>query len=509
MPVRDFTIYDVICNNARIYPERDAIVFKDTRLTFKQFKEKCDSLAAGLVSAGIQKGDRLGVVAQNCDAFLILYGAAAKIGAIVLPVNWRFQADEVEFVLKDCTPRFVFAGPEYRTMVMEISGRVASIEKCFAMGGGDLTEGFRAFEELYAASGAQHEAALPADTGFVIIHTAAVAGKPRGALLSQSNIVYANLQLMLSNGLGPDDAFICILPLFHIAALSMAMAVMHVGGKNLIVERFDPEPVLDLIQREKGTTMFHFPPILQMLTEKYEEKGRIHDLSSLKSIGGIDSPENMLRFKELAPQAKFLTAYAQTEALPVTGGPIEERPGSAGRPAPLARVALFDDYDTEVPIGTAGEICVRSPVVFLGYWGLEEDTAYTFRNGWHHTGDIGRFDEDGYLWYVKRKAEKELIKPGGENVYPVEVEKTILAHEAVAEVSVIGVPDQQWGEAIKAVCVLKSGRVLAAQDLIDFVASKIARYKKPKYVVFVEALPKLSDGAIDRDQVKKAHGGKY
>jgi long-chain acyl-CoA synthetase len=255
--------------------------------------------------------------------------------------------------------------------------------------------------------------------------------------------------------------------------------------------------------------MFHFPPILQMLAEKYEEKGRTHDLSSLKNIGGIDSPENMLRFKELAPQAQFLTAYAQTEALPVTGGPIEERPGSAGRPAPLARVALFDEYDNEVPVGTAGEICVRSPVVFKGYWGLEEDTAYTFRNGWHHTGDIGRFDEDGYLWYVKRKAEKELIKPGGENVYPVEVEKAILAHEAVAEASVIGVPDQQWGEAIKAVCVLKSGKALEAQELIDFVAGRIARYKKPKYVVFVDALPKLADGGIDRDQVKKTHGGKY
>jgi long-chain acyl-CoA synthetase len=148
-------------------------------------------------------------------------------------------------------------------------------------------------------------------------------------------------------------------------------------------------------------------------------------------------------------------------------------------------------------------------VVFLGYWGLDEETAYTLRNGWHHTGDIGRFDEDGYLWYVKRKAEKELIKPGGENVYPIEVEKTILAHEAVAEVSVIGVPDQKWGEAIKAVCVLRPGKSLEARELIDFVAGKIARYKKPQYVVFVDSLPKTAMGEIDRDQVKKEQGGKY
>ena len=185
---------------------------------------------------------------------------------------------------------------------------------------------------------------------------------------------------------------------------------------------------------------------------------------------------------------------------------MEERPGSAGKPTPLSRVALFDDLDNEVPVGTPGEICVRSPVVFLGYWGREEDTAYTFRNGWHHTGDIGRFDEDGYLWYVKRKAEKELIKPGGENVYPAEVEKTILEHPDVAEVSVIGVADKQWGEAIKAICVLEPGKSLEPQELIDFVASKIARYKKPKYVVFASNLPKTGDGAIDREKVKAEHG---
>ncbi|MBW2324071.1 MAG: AMP-binding protein, partial [Deltaproteobacteria bacterium] len=184
-------------------------------------------------------------------------------------------------------------------------------------------------------------------------------------------------------------------------------------------------------------------------------------------------------------------------------------PGSAGKPSPLARVALFDDYDNEVPVGTPGEICVRSPVVFLGYWGRDEDNAFTFRNGWHHTGDVGRFDEQGYLWYVKRKAQKELIKPGGENVYPAEVEKVILSHESVEEVSVIGVVDKQWGEAIKAVCALKKGASLEPQELIDFVASKIARYKKPKHVVFVDALPKNQDGEIDRDQVKKDHGGKY
>jgi long-chain acyl-CoA synthetase len=431
------------------------------------------------------------------------------MGAIVLPVNWRFQQNEIAYVLKDGSPKLVIAGPEYQKTVQEIIREMDTVQGCYAMGGGEGLDGFQPFEELYSEEGAEVQFDIPADSGFVIIHTAAVAGEPRGALLSQSNIIHSNLQIMIQSHLGPDDCHICILPLFHIAALSMSMAVMHAGGKNTIIERFDPELTLRLIEKEEGTTFFHFPPILQMLLDKYDETGGKYNLSTLKQVGGIDSPDNMMRFKKIAPHVVLGTAFGQTEAFPVTLGPIEERPGNAGKPTPLSNVALFDDYDNEVPVGTPGEICVRSPVVFLGYWGREEDTKYTFRSNWHHTGDIGRFDEDGYLWYVKRKAEKELIKPGGENVYPVEVEKAILEHEAVNEVCVIGVPDQQWGEAIKAICVLSEGRSLDSQVLIDFVATKIARYKKPKFVVFVDSLPKIADGEVDRDQVKKDHGGRF
>jgi long-chain acyl-CoA synthetase len=312
---------------------------------------------------------------------------------------------------------------------------------------------------------------------------------------------------MVQFGMGPDDCHVCILPLFHVAGLSLTMTTMHAGGKNVIVERFDPELTLRLIEKEKGTTFFHFAPILSMLLEKMKEGS--YDLSSLRHFSGMDSPDNILAFSKIVPQAKIGTAFAQTEAMGVTSGLATERPGSAGRPTIISRVKLFDDYDREVPTGTPGEICVRSPAVFMGYWGLEEDNAYTFRNGWHHTGDIGRFDEDGFLWYVKRKAEKELIKPGGENVYPAEVEKVILQNEKVDEVSVIGVSDKKWGEAIKAVCVLKPGQSLDLEELSEFVGSKIARYKKPQYLDIVESLPKNDDGEIDRDQIKKDHGGKY
>jgi acyl-CoA synthetase (AMP-forming)/AMP-acid ligase II len=509
MGLRDFTVYDFICRNAVQEAQRDCIVFKDARLTHKAFKDLCDRLAAGLLRAGIQKGDRLGVVSYNCDEFMILYGAAAKIGATMLPVNWRFQQEEMEFVLSDCTPKIVFAGPDFRRSVAEARERLPFIEGCYTMGGGEVPEGFQPFDRLYSDEGADAEIDIPADSGFVIIHTAAVQGRPRGALLSQGNIVSVTEEMMVNNGLGPNDGHMGILPLFHIAGLAMAMATMHAGGKNIILERFDPELTIKLIAREKATVFFNFAPILKTIVDKYEEMGGGFDLSSIRVVGGLDHPDNLKRFKMIAPNTMFMTGFAQTEAMEVTRAPMEERPGSAGRPSHICRVALFDDYDRPVSVGAVGEICVRGPSVFLGYWGREEDNAYTFRNGWHHTGDMGRFDEDGYLWYVKRKAEKELIKPGGENVYPAEVEKVILEHEDVEGVCVIGVSDQQWGEAIKAVCVLKKGSVLEAEALTEFVASKIARYKKPKYVVFVDELPKTSEGEVNREEVKKGHGAKY
>jgi acyl-CoA synthetase (AMP-forming)/AMP-acid ligase II len=507
MGLYDYTVYDFICRNAQIYPDREAIVFNDTRLSYREYQGRCDRLAAGLIRLGIQKGDRIGVVAHNSDEYMILFGAAAKMGAVVLTVNWRLQQEEVAYILNDGKPKCIFVGPDYTETVSEVAKKLTFIETCYTIGGGEVPEGFLPFEGLYSEEGTKDEYDIPGDSGFVIIHTAAVDGYPRGALLSQANIVLMNLLNMYQYNLSPEDCNICILPLFHVAGLDIAMAVMHIGGKNVIVERFDAELTLQLIEKEKGTILYNFPPILKLLMGKHEEGS--FEISSLRKLVGVENPETIQRFLKLVPNARYWTGFGQTEVMGVTGCTVDEKPGSVGRPSPLARVVLLDDHDNEVPVGSPGEICVRSPFVFLGYQGRDEENTYTFRKGWHHTGDIGRFDEEGYLWYVKRKAQKELIKPGGENVYPAEVEKAILEHDAVAEVSVIGVPDPEWGEAVKAVCVLNKGVSLDHQELSDFVASKISRYKKPKYVVFVEHLPKMENGQIDCDQVKKDHGGSY
>jgi len=229
-------------------------------------------------------------------------------------------------------------------------------------------------------------------------------------------------------------------------------------------------------------------------------------LPSLKHVSGLDAPQTIQRLHE-ATGAQFWTGFGQAETSGfVSLQRVSERPGAAGKPAPLCHIKLVDDYDREVAVGTPGEITVRGPLVFQGYFAQPDVTAYTFRNGWHHTGDVGRFDADGYLHYVRRKPEKELIKPGGENVYPAEVETVIMQMDGVSGVCVYGIPDARWGEAIKAVVEVKDAGRYTAQQVSDFVASKIARFKRPHVVVFADALTRSADGGVDREAVKATWG---
>jgi acyl-CoA synthetase (AMP-forming)/AMP-acid ligase II len=229
-------------------------------------------------------------------------------------------------------------------------------------------------------------------------------------------------------------------------------------------------------------------------------------LPSLTHVSGLDTPATIERL-HAETQAQFWTGFGQSETTGfVSLQRVAERPGAAGKPMPVCRLALVDDYDREVPVGAPGEILVRGPLVFQGYFGQPDVTAYTFRNGWHHTGDVGRFDADGYLYYVRRKPEKELIKPGGENVYPAEVEAVVVQMDGVTGVCVYGIPDARWGEAIKAVVETKGGVRYSAQEVTDFVASRIARYKRPHVVVFTDALPRTQDRGVDRDAVKATWG---
>jgi long-chain acyl-CoA synthetase len=502
MGLYDYTIYSIIKRNARVHGNKIALIFREEKVTHRQYLLTVDRLAAGLSSAGIQKGDRIAVLAHNCLEYIYLYGAAAKIGSIVVPANWRLQPEELEFVISDVLPKVLFVGKEFQPLAESLTQKLKTVNQIYIIG---LSDGrFKPFSELLKTDGSYQEPSVHSDDAFVILHTAAVGGRPRGAVLTHGGLTTFNLQAMTILNITESDCHLCMVPLFHLTGLGVSLNILQAGGTNIILPSFDPELALNHIENDRVSIFFEFPPMLQMLLDKNKELKK--NLTSLRVIGGLDQPELIKEIEKISG-ATFWTAFGQSETSGlVTYCPFFERPGSAGKPVYMAEVEIMDRYGNILQPKKSGEIVVRGPMVFRGYWNLDKETEYTFRHGWHHTGDKGHFDEDGYLYYESRMPEKELIKPGGENVYPAEVEKVILEHPLIEEVSVIGVPDPRWSEAIKAVCVLKTGQALPETELIEFVASKIARFKKPKYVVYVSDLPKLKYGTIDRETVKTRYG---
>ncbi|MGA7146334.1 MAG: AMP-binding protein [Desulfobacterales bacterium] len=505
MGLYDFTFYDLIVRNALCYGSRPGWYEADAdkTLTFLQIKEMVDGLARGLLATGIKPGDRIGVLGRNSLEYFLLYGAAAALGAILLPVNWRLSAEEIEYILKDCEPEALFVDTEYQNLAESVKDRLPFIKNYFNLNSG--SGNFQSFDTLTNHPGTFEAADVSDDSRLVIIHTAAVQGKPRGAVLSQGNLLCACLHLNHCFHLTESDVHLNFLPLFHVGGLFMAVSSYMAGALNVNMSKFEAQRAVELIETKKATLFFDFSPILGAILDEHEKTGR--DIKSIRAVMGLDTPETIEKYQRVTG-GLFYAIYGQTETTGLaTMGRYNDRPGSAGKAIPLGEIRLVDDYDRPVPLGRVGEITMRGPLVFKGYWNLPVDTARTFREGRHHTGDMGRFDEDGFLWYAGRKAEKELIKPGGENVYPAEVEKVILQHPAVEKVVVFGVPDPKWKEGIKAVCRLKPDKHVDAQELIRFVGEHIASYKKPQYVEFISDFPFLEDGSPDRTKIKELYGG--
>ncbi len=498
LTVHAFTVHDMIARGAAVYGDGPAVIQGERVLSFRALQDRVDDLAAGLAALGLAPGDRICVLAQNDAAYLELYGACARQGLIAYPINWRLTAQEVERVVDRARPAMMVVDASTLPLVGDWLGSTGGTHR-YQLGAG-AGAGFTPLAGLYRPGAAPPPPEVSPDAPFVVISTAAVDVVPRGAVLTHANVITANLTTIGSLGLTPRGRYLVALPLFHVSALAMAMAHMHAGGANVIVSRFDPAEAVSLIDRHRVTHVSDFPPVLASLLDAAEKAGSA--LSSLTHVSGLDAPQTIQRLHEKT-RAQFWTGFGQSETSGfVTIQRVAERPGASGRPVPVAQVRLVDDYDREVAVGTPGEILVRGPLVFQGYFGQPDVTAYTFRNGWHHTGDVGRFDADGYLHYVKRKPEKELIKPGGENVYPAEVEAVIMQMAGVTGVCVYGIPDAKWGEAVKAVVEVAGPGKHTAQQVTDFVGTRIARFKRPQVVAFCEALPRTAEGAIDRDAAK-------
>jgi acyl-CoA synthetase (AMP-forming)/AMP-acid ligase II len=499
MSLRDLTLVDMIDKHARLRGDQTAFVGEDRQWSFREFADDADDLAGGLLSLGVTRGQRIAVFAYNCYEFFLLYAAAARLGAIVVPVNWRLKPEEVQQILEDCTPKVLVASPEFADSLGPVLDSCLFTEHRLVTG--EAIPGYRPLSDVLSSSHEAEPLRIEQDDPFIIIHTAAVDARPRGAVLTHRNLVAAGLQVMLPMNIRSDAVYVNLMPVFHVMGLEMAVAVLMAGGRNVIMKRFDAGEAARHIEQQQASIIATVPPMLSSILDEADRSGS--HLTSLRTVAGLFDDAETIRRCQRITGAHFWSGYGQTETSGyISLAPYDERLGSSGCEGPMVSLQLIDEYDRPVRPGEPGEIAVRGPLIFREYWNLKEETAYTLRDGWHHTGDVGKLDDNGYLWYLHRKAEKELIKPGGENVYPAEVEKALVQHEDVVEACVFGVPDKEWGEAVKAVCVLRPTGTLNQKDLIEFVSSRIAGYKKPKHIEFVESLPKKEDGSVDREKVK-------
>lgn len=494
-----YSVYQMFQDNVQAAGENPAFITASGTVTYHQFLDRVDRLAAGYTARGIKKGDRVCVLAQNSVEYMELFVACAKTGAIAYPVNWRLSAPEVRDVIALADPKMLVVSPGH---LPQLEGTdLDDLQVRALLGEADAAD-YIPFADLYAPSISEAEAGN--DDPLAIISTAAVAGVPRGAILTHRNFSAVSEQFITSFGLTPQDRFLGMLPFFHIAGLNMAFGVAQAGGATVIMETFDPAQGARLIDEHRVSLMVTFPPMLEMLLSARSQVGAHWD-SIRYCFGILNPPEVVTRFLTEI-KAEYWTGFGQAETTGiVTLVNVAEKPGSSGKVVPGLQLRCVNDAGEDVPVGEPGEIVVQGPLVFAGYWRDEDATNYTSRYGWHHTGDLGKLDEEGYLYFVGRKPEKELIKSGGENIYPAEVENAIRGLPEVADVCVIGVPDEKWGETVKAVVELAPGESLEAAQLIQAVASQIASYKKPQHVEFVSQLPRLENGEVDRAAVKAAY----
>ena len=492
------TVYDIFSRNSRQYGTLPAVTLHNRTFSHDELFSDCRKLAKGMSKLNLAPGQRIAVLSNNHPAFFHLFGAAAALNLTLILINRRLSYEEIRFIIEDTSPGILVADQALAETAEKILQESAGVESFYIV---DPTGSEPDFSTLYDTERINRPCHTHSSDPYLIIHTAAVQGKPRGAVLSHENVVLVNEQIKSVFTLDSNSVYLNALPLFHIMGINLALATLQAGGTNVIQEKFDPNEALDLMQKHQVHLIGSFPPILSNLLEAQEKNER--DLSGLKYVVGLESPEVVEKLESLTG-AKFWSIYGQTETSGlITFAGYSEKKGSAGRPCPLADLKIVDEFDQVLPPDIQGEIVLRGPLVFRGYLNAETLNSHTFREGWHHTGDLGMMDADGYLFFKGRKAEKELIKSGGENIFPVEVEKVIASHEAIKEVCVIGIPDPKYGEGIKAICALHEGKTLTEKGLIDFTATQIASYKKPRYVQFMEKLPKTPDGAVDREKLKK------
>ena len=515
MNTTDFlSIANAIC------PERDSIVFEDKRWTYSQINDRINQLANALSKKGVRKGDCIGVLHVNCNEYVEIYFASAKLGAIFVPLNFRAKADELAYMIGHAEVKVLFVGSRYLDLANSISPLLPMVKEYISLEGGTKP----AYEDLIRSAPSDEVSSDIGDEDItVLMYTSGTTGKPKGVPLKHNAFVTYVLDNVDPASPEVEERNLLTVPLYHVAGIQAMLAAIY-GGRTLVLMRqFEVREWMKTIQQERATRAMLVPTMLKRVIDDPDFSK--YDLSSLKVItyGAAPMPFEVIRKAiQVIPWARFINAFGQTETAStittlgpedhVIEGTEEEKAkklkrltSSIGKPLPDIEVKIVDEGGNVLPPLGIGEILARGPRVMAGYWKDEHKTSQVMTpDGWLRTSDMGWMDEEGYI-YLSGRADDMIIR-GGENISPEEVEDVLQSHPKVEEGAIIGVPDVEWGQEPRAVVVLKEGESATPEEIMEYCRSKLAGFKRPRSVVFIDALPRNPMGKVLRKRLREEYG---
>jgi len=505
-----------------ICPDRPAVICEGNKYSFAEVNERSNRMANALADMGVQKGDRVAILQVNCNQFLETYNAVAKLGAIFVPLNFRAKSDELEYMLNNAECNTLFIGERYIDLVESMRPNLSSVKNYICIE--SKPEGFFNYDEL-VTSGSPEEiiAEIGDDDITILMYTAGTTGRPKGVPLLHSSFTSYVLSNVTPTDPEIQETNILTVPLYHVAGIQAMLAATYGGRTIAMMRQFEVKEWMNTVQQEKANRAMLVPTMLKRVVDDPDFSK--YDLSSLKVItyGAAPMPLEVIKKAiELFPEVMFINAFGQTETAStittlgpedhvITGTEAEKEKklkrlaSSIGRAMSDVEIKIIDDEGKELPLGEVGEIVAKGSRVMSGYWKDSEKTAKALTaDGWLKTGDKGYMDNESYIYLAGRG--DDMIIRGGENISPEEVENVLYAHPKVHEAAVIGVTDPDWGQEPKAMIVLKEGETATAEEIMEFCRQKLASYKRPRYVVFIDELPRTSTGKVLKRTLREKYG---
>ena len=500
---------DLLTKRANLTPDREALydVTSDVRYTYAQLNQRANRAANFLVDKyGIQKGDRVSILAHNSIVYVDLLFGLGKIGGIFAPLNWRLTARELSYIVNDCRPKVLIVGPEFVSVFEQMRGDI-QIEHIVSLEGAELS-GAKAYEDLLMASSVLEPSRpiIDDEDAYCVLYTSGTTGRPKGAILPHRQILWNAINTVISWGLSEQDVSPILTPMFHSGGLFVFLVpLFYAGGRIVIARSFDPEASLRLIEQERCTVILGVPTLFQIWMNSpafaQADFRHVHFFIS----GGAPCPPSLIEAWNQSKRVIVRQGYGLTEVgvncFSMTDEDALRKKGSVGKPIFHSEMRLVDVDGSDVPVGETGELLIKGPHVCTGYWNNPQATAESLKDGWFHTGDMARMDEEGYFYIAGRF--KDMIISGGENIYAAEVEAVFREHPCVADAALIGQPDEKWGEVGLMIVARKPGQAVSEEELLQFCSGRLAKYKIPKRIEFVEALPYSPYGKVMKEELRE------